>query len=235
MAVPVDTELQLLVDVSGSVNRAEYDLQLQGYVNAFRNSTVQTAITNGNHGAIAVQFVYWSSNRGGAAQRVMADWTLIDSVASANAFADTLSGLRRPFSGATPVGDAILFGLTQFQGDNGFEGTRLVMDVSGDGSKNYGSDTSDARDAALLVVDTINGLPILDAEANLAAWYTDNVIGGVDSFVRPAAGFSDFQASIEQKLIQEIAPPAVPEPITLASLGLCCLGAGGYLRRRSKE
>ncbi|MBT3277994.1 MAG: hypothetical protein HN909_01465 [Phycisphaerales bacterium] len=30
-------------------------------------------------------------------------------------------------------------------------------------------------------------------------------------------------------------PPPVPEPITLTSLGLCLLGAGSYLRRRSKE
>ncbi len=31
----VDTELQLLMDVSGSVSSSEFNLQLQGYVDAF--------------------------------------------------------------------------------------------------------------------------------------------------------------------------------------------------------
>lgn len=32
LAVPVDVELALLVDVSGSISRSEFDLQRQGYV-----------------------------------------------------------------------------------------------------------------------------------------------------------------------------------------------------------
>ena len=231
-AIPVDTELQLLVDISGSVDATEYNLQLQGYVDAFRNPTVQSAITNGTHGQIAVQFVYWSGRR---EQQVMADWTLIDSGAAANSFANVLDALSRPFSGMTYVGDAMQFGLTQFQGDNGFEGTRNVMDVSGDGIQNGGSSTSAARDDVLAEIDTINGLPI-GSNLALSTWYANNVVGGTDAFLLPAMSFADFQAAIEQKLLQEIGPPSVvPEPITLASLGICILGAGGYLRRRTKE
>ena len=230
-AIPVDTELQLLVDISGSVDATEYNLQLQGYVDAFRNPVVQSSIANGTHGQIAVQFIYWSGNN---QQQVMADWTLIDSSSSANAFANTLDALSRPFSGMTYVGDAMQFGLTQFQGDNGFEGTSQVMDVSGDGTQNGGSSTSAARDDALAVIDTINGLPI-GSSLSLATWYNDNVIGGTDAFLLPALSFADFQAAIEQKLLQEIGPPpVVPEPITLASLGICVLGIGRYLKRRTE-
>ena len=39
-AVPVDTELALLVDVSGSVSGAEFNLQRQGYIDAFNNPAV---------------------------------------------------------------------------------------------------------------------------------------------------------------------------------------------------
>ena len=231
-ATLVDTELQLLVDISGSVNATEYNLQLKGYVNAFRSSAVQSAITGVNYGNIAVQFVYWSGRK---EQKVMADWTLINSIATANAFADTLSVLSRPFNGMTGVGEAIDFGLTEFQADNGFDGTHMVMDVSGDGTANQPRNTADARDAALAYIDTINGLPI-GSNLSLAKWYQDNVIGGTDSFMLPAENFKDFQAAIEDKLIQEIGPPpAVPEPITLASLGICILGVGSYLRRRTKE
>ena len=229
-AIPVDTELQLLVDVSGSVDATEYNLQLQGYVDAFRNPVVQSAITGGTNGSIAVQFIYWS---GSGQQQIMADWTLVDSGASANAFANTLDALSRPFSGMTYVGDAMQFGLTQFLGDNGFEGTREVMDVSGDGIQNGGSSAAAARAAALSEIDTINGLPI-GSNLWLATWYQNNVVGGTDAFLLPALSFADFQAAIEAKLIQEIGPPpAVPEPITLASLGLCVLGIGRYLKRRT--
>ncbi len=60
-AVPVALELILLVDVSGSVDATEYDLQKQGYVNAFND-----ADHSGEHriaalGGIAVTYIEWSS------------------------------------------------------------------------------------------------------------------------------------------------------------------------------
>ena len=107
------------------------------------------------------------------------------------------------------------------------------MDVSGDGIQNGGSSAAAARDAALAAgIDAINGLPI-GSDLALATWYQNNVVGGTDAFLMPALSFSDFQAAIEAKLIQEIGPPAVPEPITLASLGVCVLGIGRYLKRRT--
>ena len=56
----VGLELMLLVDVSGSVNATEYNLQKQGYVDAFNNATVQNAITNSQGGGIAVTYIEWS-------------------------------------------------------------------------------------------------------------------------------------------------------------------------------
>lgn len=35
-ATMVDTEISFLVDVSGSVDSSEYDLQVNGYINAFK-------------------------------------------------------------------------------------------------------------------------------------------------------------------------------------------------------
>ena len=80
----VDIELQLLVDISGSINTQEYDLQLQGYQAAFESSNVQNAIINGSEGQIAVQLIMWS---GPSQQSVMIDWTLVDSASSADTLA----------------------------------------------------------------------------------------------------------------------------------------------------
>ena len=117
-AVPVGLELVLLVDVSGSVDTSEYNLQKGGYVTAFQNAAVQAAILASQGGKIAVTYVEWSSD-GDQATKVV--WTLIDSVASANAFATAINNTTRAFAGSTAVQDAIRYGAERFA-NNGFEG-----------------------------------------------------------------------------------------------------------------
>lgn len=111
-AVQVDLELSLLVDVSGSVSSSEFGLQRGGYSSAFRNSMIQNAIvdtSDGRLGAIAVNFIYWSTQ-----QQETLGWTLIDSAASANAFADSIDAADRPFGGGTQPSSAIDFATPLF-------------------------------------------------------------------------------------------------------------------------
>ena len=56
-AIPVDLELVLLNDVSGSVSTDDYNLVKEGYRDAFQNSSVQSAITSGAIGSIAVTYI----------------------------------------------------------------------------------------------------------------------------------------------------------------------------------
>src|SRR5262245_58411164 len=49
---PVDLQLVLAVDVSGSVNQTRFELQRDGYVAAFRNARVLETIQSGPHQAI---------------------------------------------------------------------------------------------------------------------------------------------------------------------------------------
>ena len=213
--VLVDVELQLLADVSGSVDSTEYNLQLKGYADAFRSTDVQNAILAGTNGGIAVQYIEWSTS-----QQVQLDWTLIDSVAAANAFADALENVARAFQSMTNLDDAIDFGVAEFA-NNGFDSSRQVIDVSGDGKTNNGGNattTSTARDNAFNAgIDTINGITIGN-ESGLQQFYQDNVVGGYRSFHLHAATFADFQDGIERKLIREIT--SVPAPGTLAVMGL---------------
>ena len=224
-AVPVDLELQLLVDVSGSVNASEFALQQQGYADAFRSSAIQDAIANGQIGSIAVQLVYWA---GGGQQTVGVDWVQVSSAADANALADAILAAGRPFSGGTSIGPAIDFGVTQFA--NGFEGTRNVIDVSGDGTSSA-SATSASRDAALAGgIDTINGIAI--GSEFVRQFYEDNVIGGVGAFVLLASTFEDFDAAIRQKLLVEISMGnEIPLPGAVVFLITGAAGIAGLRRR----
>ena len=227
----VDLELALLVDVSGSVDANEFALQKGGYVNAFNDATIQALITstaNGHVGKIAATLVYWSGN---AQQSTAVGWTLIDSAASASAFATAVNNAARPFNGSTAPGSAINF-VTPGFGTNLFDGTRQVIDVSGDGAQNDGANTATARNAALAAgVDAINGLPIL-GEAGLLAWYTNNIQGGTNSFTLPASGFADFESAIKTKLAAEIKDEQpTPEPTSYALMA-AGLGLLGLLRKR---
>ncbi len=230
-AVPVDLELQLLVDVSGSVSDAEFGLQRGGYVNAFNSAAVQSAILAGQEGAIAVQLIYWASSN---EQAIGVDWTLVDSAAAASSLATDIGNAARPFGGSTAPGSAIAYGTPLFD-NNGFEGDRLVMDVSGDGSQNDGVSTSGARDAALAAgIDAINGVTIGGSQS-LFDWYVANVQGGTDSFTLQADTFADFEEAIEDKLVREIIGGDVPEPVTAALSLMALTGLGLTATRRRRQ
>lgn len=209
----VDTELQLLMDVSGSVSASEFNLQLQGYVDAFYNPEVQNTIldtSDGKLGSIAVQMVMWS---GATQQAVMTDWFHLYDMTSINNFAATLDTLVRPYAGMTAPGSAMAFGGQQFE-TNDFTAARQVMDVSGDGSQNAGLDTSTVRDQLLTSgIDTINGITIGQdyPDGILQDWYLNNIVGGEDAFVINATTFADFGSALELKLAAEIQGGVIPE------------------------
>jgi hypothetical protein len=216
--VPVDLELVLAVDVSLSIDSAEALLQRQGYVQAFRDPLVIEAIGAGILGRIAVTYFEWANS---AHTQMVVGWTLIDSPDSAFTFAAALEDRRPGPAHYTSISGAIDFAAQLFE-DNGFEGTRQVIDVSGDGPNNWGDLVTHARDRAVARGITINGLPILDQSTgpfsrynipNLDLYYRDCVIGGPAAFIVVADGFAAFADAIRRKLILEIAglvPPAAP-------------------------
>jgi hypothetical protein len=210
MGTPVDLELVLAIDVSLSIDAEEARLQRDGYVAAFLDPAVVDAIKGGILGRIAVIYFEWAH---AAHNRVVAEWTLIDSYDAAAGFASILHDREPGPAHYTSISGAIDFAARLFD-DNGFEGTRQVIDISGDGPNNRGDLVVRARDRAVAEGITINGLPILDqgpgpfgrySIPNLDLYYRDCVIGGPGAFVVVAETFEDFASAIRRKLILEIA------------------------------
>jgi hypothetical protein len=134
----VDVALAFLVDVSGSVDQSEFELQRDGYVAAFRNEDVLQIIDGGR--SIAATLMYWA---GDGIQQQAIDWTVIDSRASAEVFAAAVGGTSQPSlpSGSGPqvqtaVSQALTAGRQLFEGNEFFD-AQLVIDISGDGSENF--------------------------------------------------------------------------------------------------
>ena len=84
----VDLALAMAIDISGSIDPDEAHLQREGYVLAFRDPVIVKAILGGSNGRIAVAYYEWSD---AWVQRILIDWTLLDSEASIAAFASRLA------------------------------------------------------------------------------------------------------------------------------------------------
>jgi hypothetical protein len=214
---PVDLELALAVDVSGSIDDQEALLQREGYIAAFRHPKIIEAIGGGFLRRIAVSYYEWA---GFGHMKIIADWTVIHDTASAHAFAEQLTLEPPQTARRTAISDAITFG-AGFLETNGFDGTRRVLDISGDGPNNWGPVVTAARDGAVARGITINGLPIMNGRPsrfgslpidNLDLYYQNCVIGGPGAFLVVAEDFTDFAQAILRKLYLEIAGRAPPAP-----------------------
>jgi Protein of unknown function (DUF1194) len=198
----VDLQLALMVDASGSVNQYRFELQKRGYVDAFRNPKVLSAILGGRTQSIAVTMVQWT---GPFLHVQVLPWTLIKDEASVKTAASVIERTPRAlFGGGTSISGAIDHAMSLFP-QSPFKAERQVMDISGDGSNNSGRSVVRARDEAVAKDATINGLPILAFEPDLDTYYRDFVIGGPGAFMIVAKDFESFGEAILKKMIIEIA------------------------------
>jgi Protein of unknown function (DUF1194) len=229
-ATPVAVQLVLAVDVSGSVSQDRFELQRAGYAAAFRNAGVLQAIRSTSTGSIAVAMFQWT---GPTLHVVAVDWSLIDDAASAERFAAAVQAAPRVlFSGGTSISGAIDHAVGMLARAP-FQGQRQVIDVSGDGANNRGRPAAEARDEAVDAGVTINGLPILTLEPDLADYYRQSVIGGPTAFVIAVNRYEEFAAAVRTKLITEIAGQGSGEHTV--DIGLDEVGRdrrGGLLGRR---
>jgi hypothetical protein len=197
----VDVALVLAVDSSGSISEQRLMMQIQGYLDALRHPWFTEAVQGGRHGRIALTFVEWTDAR---RQDQVVGWTVIEDAAGARAFATTVQNALRPLPGWTSISAAIDYSVGLLL-SSGFVTSRRVIDISGDGANNDGRPVTEARDSAVAAGVTINGLPIVEVDPDLEAYYRANVIGGPDSFVVVARDSGSFGAAILRKLLVEIA------------------------------
>lgn len=226
---PVDVELVIATDVSPSIDVSEARLQRQGIADAFANPQVVQAIEAGSLGKIAVVAIDFSARE---YNRIVVNWRVIHDKATATAFSDAIRKAPATTGRHTSISDAIELAQTLLE-SNSYEGTKRVIDISGDGPNNWGQPINVVRDTAVAKGIVINGLPILGSATELDKYYANCVIGGPGSFIVVAHGFVDFARAIRNKLIQEIAnavPARVGDPLLVrtAASPIRPVPRGGY-------
>jgi hypothetical protein len=203
----VDLKLVLATDVSGSIDNDELKLEREGTADAFLDPNVIKAIQGGALGRIAVAMIDFSSPE---YDKVVIDWHIVHDAASSAALAQTIRDLPRTPGRRTSVSSALELGALLLEAsDKDIVATRRVIDVSGDGPNNDGNPMTEVHEKTIGQNIVVNGLPIMDENANgyypnLDKYYQACVAGGRGAFVVVVHSFKDFGAAMRRKLILEI-------------------------------
>ena len=202
------------LDVSASVDAAEYALQQQGLISALLAPEVREAFLNGP-GPVALSIFEWS---GRFQQDLLVDWTLIETEADLLAAAERIGGgTRRSTDFPTAIGYAIGFAAGRFA-----EAPPCLfqtLDISGDGQNNDGFPPEAAYAHFPMDGITVNGLAIGGAQREIIEYYRSEIIRGPGAFVEFASDHGDFAEAMRRKLERELrvmilgevaAPPQAP-------------------------
>jgi len=195
-ALPCDLALVLAVDVSGSVDEQEYRVQMDGLATALRDGIVTDALVDQK---ARITLVQWS---GSSRQVQSIPWTTIRDASDVAGLANAIESDPRHWRNySTAVGEALALSIDLFE--EVFDCKRRVIDVSGDGISNEGPLPATFRPFLRAQNITVNALAIETDDADLTAWFFENLIHGEGAFVITAAGFEDYPAQIRRKLQRE--------------------------------
>lgn len=195
-ALACDTALLLAIDVSNSVDVAEYRLQVDGLADALEDPEIIDTLVDGQ---VMLSVMQWS----GVDRQVMTtNWTQMITPADVAALSREVRLTPRAFvlSDTAPA-EAIYFALAQFAAVENC--ARHIIDVSGDGTPNAGAEVVGARIAAERSGVTINGIAIESMGVAITSYYHRALVTR-DGFVITATGHRDYPRAIREKLIREL-------------------------------
>lgn len=210
--IPCRQALSLGLDVSGSVDKDEWRLQIEGLAQALEAPEVIAAFLAMPDVPVYLHIFEWA---GSAQPRDVLDWVAIkDADALAHVARDLRDWPKLPQPPETALGAAMQYGgqkLAQVKGC-----WRYTLDISADGRSNLGPRPHIVRQSALLRDVTINALVISAGSESLAQaakerdlrqltrYFHDAVIQGPGAFVEPALSYDQYRETMTRKLLKEL-------------------------------
>ncbi len=201
-AAASDCRLALLLglDVSTSVDAAEYALQRDGLVAALGAPQVQAALFS-SAGHVALAVFEWS---GQTEQALILPWTRLRSAGDLDRVRRTIGAAQRSFDDRTALGEALAFAATYFDRAPA-DCAAWTLDVSGDGRSNIGRDPGQIY-AQLPAYDRIvvNGLAVGGELEGVDVYYAEELLHGPGAFLEIANNYTDFARVMQRKLEREM-------------------------------
>ncbi len=208
--------------MSDSIDRHEEWLQLTGLSRGVVDPAFLQRISEGQEQRIGFMAYTWSS---GGDVRVVVPWTIIASPADAQRVAALFDnaprverdsyGSYRPLSveqltrGMTDIAEAVTTAL-RLSLAAPFPTRRSVINLLSDGVSNNGPDPRVARDQAIRLGVTINGI-VFGGRRDLPDYFRRNIIGGPGAFLMEVSEPDDLPRALEKKFWQDIIA-ALPAP-----------------------
>ena len=193
--------LLLALDVSSSVDEAEYELQRNGLAAALLSPNVEAAFLSGGAPVVLAAFE-WSGQRNHA---VVLDWHVIHGPADLRtASVKIATSARSEDRYPTALGYALGHAASLFASAPRCD--RRTIDISGDGENNDGFKPEAAYRHFPLGGVTVNALAIggSDSLDELVDYFETQVIRGAGAFVETAENYRDFERAIGRKLEREV-------------------------------
>jgi hypothetical protein len=229
-------ELGLAIDGSGSIGSSDFDLQIQGYQDAFSDPNFFSSTVGGSvFDNIAVGVYQFAS---GVTEEIA--FTEINNQSDADWLANEI-GLITQTGGLTNFVDSVNT-ISSDMLTNGIASERQVIDYSTDGVPTFGGGplaSIAAADAARAGgIDAINALGVgSGVNVGFLEGFSDadNLDPGDNSgFVQTVDSFDAFGPAIEAKLEREIQTQPIPEPEVGLVAALALAGFVVYRRRQQK-
>jgi Protein of unknown function (DUF1194) len=209
-ALPAGAEcrlaLALAMDVSRSVDAADYVIQTEGLADALNDADVRAALI-GPQGTVALAVYQWS---GPSHQEMIVPWVVLEGPEALDRVIWTVRRAKRPERlQATALGEALRFGAGLMA--EAPPCARRVLDVAGDGRNNEGISVAGAYARESFEGITVNGLAVGEHEQDVVRYFRDEVIRGPGAFVEVAPQQVDYPPAIRRKLLRELEGPQIGE------------------------
>jgi hypothetical protein len=190
----VEVQLVLAMDSSGSMAEDEWQIQLRATAAALMSSQVRTAIRcksskTGNR-SIAIAVVDFADQ-----PSLRIPWVDLRPKSCSEpdpefdqkieTLAAQIATLPRRESGSTHIGNMLEYTVAVFANAPWNVTERRVLDISGDGKSNGGVPTEPGRQALMKFGVTINGIAIVNEEADLDVYFLKEIVSNPVE-VRPA-------------------------------------------------
>jgi len=206
-SVWTDANIVTGLDLSGSIEAREVQLQVDGIAMAIRSPKIIAAIRRGNYGRIGFAVFVWADSD----YPVLVSWRLISSAEDATAASEEIAGRLHAIIGSdvtvklgalTDLSGAIDFGGRMLR-TAPFATTHRILNIVGNGVDNVGDGPRPARDRLVAEGATINGVA-LGHDRAIYEYYRREVMGGPTAFVLAANDPEMLVDVLERKFVDEL-------------------------------